>query len=272
MTVHTALLQGQQLLERAGVSASRLNAEVLLAHAAGHDRAWLYAHSGDELKEVWWIHYGRYLHQRLQGQPTQQITGVQEFYGREFRVTRDVLIPRPETEHVIEAALSLGARNFVDIGTGSGAIAITLALETGTRVIGTDISVPALRVAASNGRRHDAAVTWLACDLASALRSGGFDLVVSNPPYVAARDKSTLQREVRDYEPEVALYGGDDGLDIYRRLIPEAARLLQPGGWLVMEIGATMDDAVRGMLGAWRNVEIRHDLAGLPRVTLAQKP
>jgi release factor glutamine methyltransferase len=267
----TALLQGQQLLEQAGIAVPRLTAEVLLAHATGHDRAWLHAHSGDELKEVWWIHYGRYLHQRLQGQPTQQITGVQEFYGREFRVTPDVLIPRPETEHVIETALQLGARRIVDIGTGSGAIAVTLALETGTRVIGTDISVPALRVAAENGRRHDAVVTWLVCDLGSALPSGSFDLVVSNPPYVPARDKSTLQREVREHEPEVALYGGDDGLEMYRRLVPEAERLLAPGGWLVMEIGYTLGDAVSVMLGAWKDVEIRTDLAGLPRVILAQR-
>ena len=252
------------------VSAPRLTAEVLLAHAVGHDRAWLYAHSGDELKEVWWIHYGRYLHQRLQGQPTQQITGVQEFYGRDFRVTRDVLIPRPETEHVIEAALPLNARRIIDIGTGSGAIAITLALETGAGMVGTDVSLPALQVAAENGRRLGAAVQWLACDLAGALR-GRFDLVVSNPPYVPARDKSTIQREVRDYEPEVALYGGDDGLEIYQRLIPEADRLLAPGGWLVMEIGYALGDAVSDMLDAWKNVEIRSDLAGLPRVILAQR-
>jgi release factor glutamine methyltransferase len=272
MTIHTALLQGRQLLEDAGIAVPRLTAEVLLAHAVGHERTWLYAHSDEELREVWWIHYGRYLHQRLQGRPTQQITGVQEFYGRDFRVTPDVLIPRPETEHVIETALRLNATRVVDIGTGSGAIAVTLALETGARVAGTDISTAALNVAAANGRALGAAVTWLACDLASALKSGSFDVVVSNPPYVPARDKSTLQREVRDYEPEVALYGGDDGLEIYRRLVPEAGRLLQPGGWLVMEIGYALSDAVRGMLGAWREVEIRTDLAGLPRVIVAQRP
>jgi release factor glutamine methyltransferase len=270
MDIRTALLQGRQLLQNAGVSAPRLNAEVLLAHATGHDRAWLNAHSDDELKEVWWIHYGRYLHQRLQGQPTQQITGVQEFYGRDFRVTRDVLIPRPETEHVIEAALKLGARNVVDIGTGSGAIAITLALETGARVIGTDISISALAVAATNGQRLKADIDWVACDLAAAI-DGSFDLVISNPPYVPARDKTTLQREVRDYEPEVALYGGDDGLEMYRRLIPEAERLLAPGGWLVMEIGHDLGNAVSDMLVAWKEVEIRSDLAGLPRVILARR-
>ncbi len=244
----------------------------MLAHAIGHNRAWLQAHSDEELREVWWIHYGRYLHQRLQGQPTQQITGVQEFYGRDFRVTRDVLIPRPETEHVIEAALTVGARNVVDVGTGSGAIAVTLALETGARVVGTDVSFAALRVAEANARRLGAAVTWIACDLGTALRPAAFDLVVSNPPYVPARAKTTLQREVREYEPEVALYGGDDGLEIYRRLIPEAHRLLAPGGWLIMEIGYTLGDAVRDMLVAWTDIEIRTDLAGLPRVILGRHP
>jgi release factor glutamine methyltransferase len=271
MTIYTALLQGRQLLEEAGIAAPRLTAEVLLAHAVGCERVWLYAHSDEELREVWWIHYGRYLHQRLQGKPTQQITGIQEFYGRDFRVTPDVLIPRPETEHVIETALRHGAARVVDIGTGSGAIAITLALETGARVTGTDVSLAALRVAADNGRRLGAAVSWIACDLGSALPSGSFDLVVSNPPYVAARDKTTLQKEVRDYEPDIALYGGDGGLEIYRRLIPEAARLLAPGGWLVMEIGYTLGDPVSAMLGAWKDVEIRKDLAGLPRVILGRR-
>jgi len=236
----------------------------------GCERSWLFTHSDEELREVWWIHYGRYLHERMQGKPTQHITGVQEFYGREFRVTPDVLIPRPETEHVIEAALGLNAKRIVDVGTGSGAIAITLALETAAQVVGTDISLAALRVAAANAL--GSTVRWLACDLGSALAGSGFDLVVSNPPYIAARDKSTLQREVRDYEPEVALYGGADGLAIYSRLVPEAERLLAPGGWLVMELGHTSGEAVRGMLGAWRNVEIRKDLANLPRVILAQRP
>src|SRR5579862_9043359 len=147
MTVRTALSQGQQLLEDAKISESRLTAEVLLMRATGHDRAWLYAHSDEELREVWWIHYGRYLHQRIKGEPTQYITGHQEFYGREFRVTPDVLIPRPETEHLIEAALAhANAAAILDIGTGSGAIAVTLALETKALVSATDISLAALGV------------------------------------------------------------------------------------------------------------------------------
>src|SRR5438094_8877653 len=147
MTVRTALLQGQQLLQDAGVSVPRLTAEVLLMRATGHDRAWLYAHGNDELIELWWIHYGRYLHQRMKGEPTQYITGRQEFYGREFRVTPDVLIPRPETEHLIETVLARasGTMTILDVGTGSGAIAVTLALETGARVVATDVSCAGLR-------------------------------------------------------------------------------------------------------------------------------
>src|SRR5712671_1982831 len=158
MTIQTALLQGQQLLEKAEVSAPRLNAEVLLAHAVGCERSWLFTHSDEELREVWWIHYGRYLHERMQGKPTQHITGRQEFYGREFRVTADVLIPRPETEHLIEAALARAPESILDIGTGSGAIAVTLALETKALVTATDVSPAALRVAQQNAQRLGARV------------------------------------------------------------------------------------------------------------------
>src|SRR5713101_6094959 len=201
MTIAAALAQGTKLLEDGSIAAPRLTAEVLLAHAIGCERSWLYAHSEEDLREVWWIHYGRYLHERLTGKPTQQITGRQEFYGREFRVTRDVLIPRPETEHVVEAALARNSGRIMDIGTGSGAIAITLALETTARVTATEISSPALRVAQDNGRRLHANVEWVQCDLGSALVSDAFDLVVSNPPYVPESDKATVQREVRDFEP-----------------------------------------------------------------------
>jgi release factor glutamine methyltransferase len=269
VTIQTALLQGQKLLEEAGIEPARLTAEVLLARATGHDRTWLYAHTTDELIELWWIHYGRYLHQRTQGTPTQYITGRQEFYGREFHVTPDVLIPRPETEHVIEAALEKWPASglCLDIGTGSGAIAVTLACEKRARVLATDISEPALRVAAKNAHTLGASVEFVACDLASSISTCG--LVVSNPPYVALRDRETLQREVLK-EPELALFAGNDGLDVYRRLIPEAARILRPGGWLVLEIGATQSGPVTDLLSRWSGIEVRNDLAGLPRVVLAR--
>ncbi len=271
MNIGTALLQGQRLLDDARISAPRLTAEVLLGHAIGCERAWLYAHSDEELREVWWIHYGRYLHERMQGKPTQYITGRQEFYGREFHVTPAVLIPRPETEHSIEAALALGGSMILDIGTGSGAIGITLSLETGARVVCTDVSEAAVRVAAKNALGLASSAQFIVCDLGSALASGAFDLVVCNPPYVPGADKEGVQREVRDYEPHVALFGGPDGLEIYRRLIPEAARLLKPGGHLVMEIGYLAADAVGAMLGEWTDVETKPDLAGIPRVIIAKR-
>ena len=270
MTVRTALLQGQQLLEDAKISEARLTAEVLLMRATGNDRAWLYAHGNDELIELWWIHYGRYLHQRIKGEPTQYITGRQEFYGREFRVTPDVLIPRPETEHLIEAALTRSAETILDIGTGSGAIAVTLALETKARVMATDVSPAALRIAQQNAHALNAPVAFVACDLGVAFANGSLDVVVSNPPYIPRRDRASLQPEVRDHEPALALFGGEDGLAIYRRLIPEAERLLRRGGWLMMELGDAV--AVREMCAAWTGVEILNDLAGLARVLIARKP
>jgi release factor glutamine methyltransferase len=271
MDVRTALRQGQQLLEDAHISEPRLTAEVLLMRATGHDRSWLYAHSTDELIEVWWIHYGRYLHERMQGKPSQYIVGHQEFYGRDFRVTPAVLIPRPETEHLIEAALTRAnaAAAVLDIGTGSGAIAITLALETKAHIVASDISLAALAIAQHNARALNAQVDFAACDLGSAFADAAFDMIVSNPPYVAERDRATLQPEVRDYEPALALFAGDDGLAIYRRLIPEAARLLRPGGWLMMELGHA--PAVQAMLHDWHDVEIQNDLAGIPRVVIARK-
>ena len=241
-----------------------------MMRAIGRDRAWLYAHGNDELIEVWWIHFGRYLHQRIKGEPTQYVTGRQEFYGREFRVTPDVLIPRPETEHLIEAALAHVSGAILDIGTGSGAIAVTLALESTGRVTASDISPAALRVARQNSGALGAHVDFVACDLGAAFGEGSFDLVVSNPPYIAGRDRASLQAEVRDHEPALALFGGEDGLAVYRSLVPEARRLLRPGGWLMMELGDA--EAVREMCSSWTGVEIVNDLAGIPRVLLARKP
>src|SRR5438105_15751069 len=146
LSIQTALLQGVKLLEDGAIGVPRLTAEVLLVHALGRERSYLYAHPEEPLSKVAWLHYGRYLHERLKGKPTQYITGRQEFYGREFRVTPDVLIPRPETELLIETALELGAgaRRILDVGCGSGAIGVTLQLETGAMVCGTDVSAPAV--------------------------------------------------------------------------------------------------------------------------------
>jgi release factor glutamine methyltransferase len=273
MTVQTALLQGTKLLEDASIAAPRLTGEVLLAHALHRERTYLYGHPEHVLSEIEWIHYGRYLHERLAGKPTQYITGRQEFYGREFRVNKNVLIPRPETEHVVEAALEVAAsaRRILDIGVGSGALAVTLQLETKARVTATDISPAALAVAAENAGRLHAAVDFAVCDLSSAIAGATMDLVVSNPPYVPLSDAAGLQREVRDYEPPLALFGGPTGLELYARLIADAARVLRPGGWLILELGFGTHERVQAMLdGRWQDVAIRPDLAGIPRVLAAR--
>jgi len=273
MTLRTALQQGTKLLEDDAIPAARLTAEVLLMHALHQERSYLYAHPEEELSELAWIHYGRYLHERLKGKPTQYITGHQEFYGRDFQVNSAVLIPRPETEHLVEAALArIQPGNLViDVGTGSGAIAITLALETGARVLATDISTAALTVAQSNAASLSSPVAFLACDLVDAFSDRSIDVLVSNPPYVPRTDQPTLQREVRDYEPPVALYGGPTGLEVYQRLIVGASRVLRPNGWLLLELGYNSLDPVQAMLESnWSDPAVMHDLAGFPRVVAAQ--
>ena len=273
MTVGTALLQGSRLLEDAHVAVPRLTAEVLLGHAMRAERAYLFAHPERDLSEVEWIHYGRYLHERLEGKPTQYITHKQEFYGREFRVTPDVLIPRPETEHVVELALEVArtSRRLLDVGTGSGALAITLRQETGAEAWATDISPAALAVAASNAERLGAFVSFVACDLMAAIAGGTMDLVVSNPPYVPAAQREGLQREVRDWEPPVALFAGETGFEIYDRIVEDAPRVLRPGGWLILELGFGSLNHVAGLLAGWRDVRVDPDLAGIPRVIAARR-
>jgi release factor glutamine methyltransferase len=275
MDVRTALLQGTRLLEEAAIAVPRLTAEVLLAHAMRRERVYLFAHPEQELAEVEWLHYGRYLHERLNGKPTQYITKRQEFYGREFRVTPDVLIPRPETEHVVEVALKAGqalspASRILDVGTGSGALAVTLQLETGAETLATDISPAAAAVATENARRLGASVHVVVCDVMDAIAPGSVDLVVSNPPYVPLREREGLQREVRDYEPHAALFAGETGFEIYERIAADAPRILRPGSWLVMELGFGARDCVAELLRGWTDLRIEPDLAGIPRVIAAQ--
>ncbi len=279
MTLQTALLQGTEILETAKVAVPRLTAEVLLCHALRCDRPYLYAHGNDELSELGWIHYGRYLNERLKGKPTQYITHRQEFYGREFYVDSDVLIPRPETEHLVEAAVALLKERtdtrVLDVGAGSGAIAISVALESGRSLFASDISVPALRIAERNRHAHEAPVTFFAADLLDGIRPGSIDVLLSNPPYVPASDSGHLQSEVRDWEPPVALFGGETGFEMYIRLISAAESVLNPGGRLILELGYRSIDRVREMLAvSWGEIDVISDLAGFPRVigaTLARK-
>jgi release factor glutamine methyltransferase len=271
LTIQAALQQGQEILEKAAIPVPRLTAEVLLCHALHRERAYLYAHTAEELTQLAWIHYGRYLNERLKGKPTQYITHKQEFYGRDFYVSSDVLIPRPETEHLVEAAVTYlaapGDVRILDVGTGSGAIAVSVALETGRRVLASDISLPALAVAERNRRTYAAAVEFFAADLVEPIAPATLDLLLSNPPYVPGADRANMQREVCDWEPHIALFAGDTGLEIYRRLIQDANRAVKSGGRLLMELGYRSLDPVREMLaGDWTEIAVISDLAGLPRV------
>ncbi len=271
MTIRTAIEQGSELLGRDGIAEPRLTAEVLLGHAMHCERTYFYAHPEQELREVEWIHYGRYLDERLRGKPTQYITRRQEFYGRDFAVSRDVLIPRPETELLVESVLKRRpAGRIVDVGSGSGIIAITLALELRRGTIASDLSFEACETARENARRLGAEVQFVEGDLLKPFADGALDVIVCNPPYVPFSDRAMLQREVRDWEPSLALYGGPNGLAIYRRLIPEARRVLRAGGLLALEIGFGQAEAVSEIAAGWENLEILPDLAGIPRVVLCE--
>lgn len=270
MNVRTALTEALDRLVHGGVADARLTAEVLLADALGEDRVHLFAYPEEELTEAVERRYRRSLGERLSGTPTQYITGRQEFYGRSFKVTPDVLIPRPETEHQVETILRRQpqARRIVDIGCGSGAIGVTVALERlDARVTLTDISHAALKIAHENATALGARVDLVCCDLGAALATAAFDVVVSNPPYIPMHALEGLPREVRDHEPRVALVGAGAGVQIYRRLIADAELILRPGGLLSVELGYQDLDEVRPMFGrAWRFVEVSDDLAGWPRV------
>jgi len=298
LSVVAALRDGIAQLEREYVPSAALAAELLLMHALGRDRAWIYAHPEHELNPATREQYFFLIARRASGVPTQHLTGHQEFWGLDFEVTPDVLIPRPETEHVIEVALErLGAGSdagsprrkkefrMADVGTGSGCIAIALAHELpSAHIVATDISPAALEVARRNAARHNVAsrIDFVECHLADSLlhasRSTGhesrsFDLLASNPPYIGRHEAASLPREVREHEPETALYGGETGTEIYAPLIAQAAALLKPGGVLVLELGHNSAEHVLHLLEApgWTSVAISNDLAGIPRVASAQR-
>ena len=287
--VRASLARGLAELTAAGVDSPALAAELLLMHVLGRDRAWLYAHPKCALDTRQLADYCGFLERRAAGVPTQYLTGTQEFWGLEFEVTRDVLIPRPETEHLVEVALErLGARReealrIADVGTGSGCVAVALAKELSrARVTATDISPAALQVAARNAARHGVAecVEFREMNLLSSLPAASrlpegtrFDLIVSNPPYVGRNEEAELQREVRDHEPAQALYGGADGLDLYPALVSQAESLLEAGGIFAVELGHGAADRVRSLFrdGAWTELAVTPDLAGIPRVLSAQR-
>jgi len=271
------------------VPSPRLNAELLLMFTLDCDRAYLYAHPERELSSDEQSRYDAALAERARGVPAQYITGHQEFWGMDLIVTPAVLIPRPETEHVIETVLELagvekaGGRGrppravplrIADAGTGSGCIALALAKELpGAEVHGTDISAAALEVARANAARHqlESRVQFREADLLNGFESNSFDFIVSNPPYVGESEEDQVQLEVRKFEPRTAVFAGPTGVEVIARLIPQARAALRPGGWLVMEISGTIANDVRDLLQDWNDVLIRPDLQSIPRVVQARK-
>lgn len=330
MTLREWLNRGEEQLS-AGTEPERArrDAETLLLHHLGKSRAWLMAHADDDFAGCVAIRYADMLDHRQKGEPIQYITGQAEFYGLPFCVTPDVLIPRPETEHLVEVSLRLTAEplqaqpqtpgapvpalslptglafetwesnepkpgappltrtldhgwetesartpRIADIGTGSGVIAVALAHHLPHAAItATDLSTSALSLAEENAKRNGVALRFLQGDLLAPVTGEVFDLIVSNPPYVPASDRDTLAVEVRDYEPHLALFAGDDGLDLYRRLIPACFAALAPGGWLALEIGHGQADAVHALLHAagFTRIQSTPDLQGIPRVLAAQR-
>jgi release factor glutamine methyltransferase len=256
-----------------------MNAEVLLMFTLACDRAYLYAHPERELTSDEQARYEEVLAQRARGVPSQYITGHQEFWGLDFIVSPAVLIPRPETEHVIETVLELVTEwktpRIVDVGTGSGCIAIAVAKELPhAQIHAVDISSEALEIARANAARHELEelLTFDQTDLLTGFETQSFDFVISNPPYVGESEADKVQRQVREFEPQIAVFGGATGMDIYQRLIPQAWNVLRPAGWLVVEIGYSVADAVKQLLTAWEEVRVVEDLQGIPRVVAARKP
>lgn len=288
MQLRDALQSGLKSLQGNDVPSANLAAELLLMHVLQQDRSYLYTHSSQDLPAEQVNRYLELIGERCAGKPTQYITGHQEFWGLDFEVTPAVLIPRPETEHIIEAVLGLISREglakgqtfrIADVGTGSGCIPIALATELpNAKLFATDISPAALDVAKRNAQRLgvEGRVEFLESDLLFCLLEAEllvtFDFVVSNPPYVGHDELADVQREVRGFEPRLAWGDLAQGEEIYARLFPQALQLLKPGGSVVVEIGYNKKDAVLGLLGpGWQQQEVSPDLAGIPRVITAQK-
>jgi release factor glutamine methyltransferase len=282
MQLKQALTSAVDRLESSDVGSPRMNAEVLLMFVLGLNRAYLYAHPERELTGEEESRYDEVLAQRATGMPSQYITGHQEFWGLDFIVSPAVLIPRPETEHLVETVLEL-ARDvphpkIVDVGTGSGCIALALAHELkGAEVYAVDLSPEALEIAHANAVRLqlERSVRFMRSNVLEALvKTSDFDYVVSNPPYVGFDEADKVQRSVRDFEPRMAVFAGEQGLDVIGPLVQQALQVLKPGGWLAMEIGYSMRDAVLNLLSPtmWEDVRVVPDLQGIPRVIAARKP
>jgi release factor glutamine methyltransferase len=259
---------------------ARLDAETLLLSTLGRSKAWLTAHSDEWISRTEADGYRELIRRRVAGEPVQYILRRAEFYGLAFEVNPDVLIPRPETEHLVEKAIELAGRfirpRIADVGTGAGAIAIALAHKMPDSIVtAIDISRDALDIAKQNAARNQVAhrIRFLEGDLLSPVAGSQFEIIVSNPPYVPEADRASLAVEVRDYEPEQALFAGPDGLATYRRLIPQAIDALAPGGFVVLEIGYGQRTSVMPLLrGAnFHQIESMDDLQGIPRVVTGRR-
>lgn len=285
MLLKDALTSAIERLAAARIGSPRMNAELLLMFTLGCDRAYLFAHPERKLTSEEQTRYEEALTRRSSGVPAQYITGHQEFWGMDFIVTPAVLIPRPETEHVIETVLDLArvgrapspanSLRIVDVGTGSGCIAIALAKEISVAEIhATDISPAALEIARANAARHELEnrMHFHETDLLQGFEPATFDFVVSNPPYVGESEEDQVQLEVRRFEPRSAVFAGPTGLEVIERLIPQAWSALKPGGWLIIEISGTIAEGVKRRLTEWQQVQIANDLQGIPRIASAQKP
>jgi release factor glutamine methyltransferase len=276
-----ALASAVEQLESADVGSPRLNAETLLMFVLSVNRAHLYAHPERELTSEEQVRYDEVVRHRSTGMPSQYITGHQEFWGLDFVVSPAVLIPRPETEHLVETVLELArgtpASRIVDVGTGSGCIALALASELKmAEVYGIDLSADALEVARANAARLqlDGRVRFVQSNVLDAVASlHDFDFVVSNPPYVGKNEADKVQRSVFEFEPRMAVFSGESGLDVIRPLITQAHDALKPEGWLAMEIGYSMRDMVLELVSPtmWDEVTVVADLQGIPRVIAARK-
>jgi len=276
-----ALDNAIEYLTSRDVGSPRMNAEMLLMFTIGCDRAYFFAHPERELTDDEASRYTDVVNERARGVPSQYIIGHQEFWGLDFIVNPSVLIPRPETEHLIETVLELSKSyrsetlKIIDVGTGSGAIALALAKEfPEADVHAADISAEALEVARANAARlgFDRVRFHQSDVLADVMRDASFDFVVSNPPYVALTEEDKVQDVVKKFEPRVAVFAGTHGLDVIRRLIPQSREALRPGGWLLMEVGYSMSESVMELLGDWDDVHSVPDLQGIPRVIAGRKP
>jgi release factor glutamine methyltransferase len=279
ISIANATAVGAQLLDAAGIDEPRMEAGSLLAHVLGRDRTFIIAHAQDPLTDEQMGSFRGFVGRRAQGEPLQYLTGRREFFKLEFEVTPDVLIPRPETEIIVETARELlrdeAQPLIADIGAGSGCIAISLLNELrAARAVATDISPAALRVARRNAERHGVndRLTLQESDCFSALEPAGqFSLIASNPPYVSDNQRNAMPREVL-YEPAAALFAGPDGLAVIRRLLRDAPLFLQRDGYLVFEIGFGQHEAVKNLIDrdVWKLLEIREDLQHIPRTVVLQ--